>query len=118
MRNPKAPKPESAPNKFLERLFRAPQTEAIDTFWVKERVVNFMKILGKRRINMVMLRSLAFRGVPNEVPGLRPIVWRVLLGYLPRETAKWELHLKQQRSIYEDWKKDLIVEPYLIDNTS
>ena len=28
---------------------------------------NFMKILGKRRINMIMLRSLAFRGVPNEV---------------------------------------------------
>jgi len=53
-----------------------------------------MKILGKRRINMIMLRSLAFRGIPNEVSGLRPIVWRVLLGYLPRETAKWEQYLK------------------------
>jgi hypothetical protein len=53
-----------------------------------------MKILGKRRINMIMLRSLAFRGVPNEVQGLRSVVWRVLLGYLPRETAKWEQFLK------------------------
>jgi TBC1 domain family member 13 len=64
-------------------------------FWVKERVINFMKILGKRRINMTMLRSLAFRGVPSDVPGLRPIVWRVILGYLPRETSKWDAYLKQ-----------------------
>jgi len=39
---------------------------------------------------MMMLRSLCFRGVPNEVPNLRPIIWRVLLGHLPRETAKWD----------------------------
>jgi hypothetical protein len=32
--------------------------------------------------------------VPSEVPALRPIVWRVLLGYLPRETSKWDVHLK------------------------
>jgi hypothetical protein len=53
-----------------------------------------MKILDKRRISMVMLRSLSFRGIPNEVQGLRSVVWRVLLGYLPRETAKWEQYLK------------------------
>jgi TBC1 domain family member 13 len=77
-----------------------------------------MKILGKRRINMIMLRSLSFRGIPNEVQGLRSVVWRVLLGYLPRETAKWEQYLKQQKLIYDEWKKDLIVEPYLIDSTA
>lgn len=80
---------------------------------MKERVINFMKILGKRRINMLMLRSLSFRGIPNDVPSLRPIVWRVLLGYLPRETAKWDQTLRHQRQSYEEWKKDLIVEPYL-----
>ena len=88
--NLKPPKPESAPNKFLAKLFESPKTHEILSYSIKERVINFMKILGKRRINMIMLRSLAFRGVPNEVPGLRAIIWRVLLGYLPRETAKWE----------------------------
>ena len=92
--NLKPPKPETAPNKFLAKLFDSPQVNTIQTFWIKERVINFMKILGKRRINMIMLRSLAFRGVPNEVQGLRSVVWRVLLGYLPRETAKWEQFLK------------------------
>ncbi len=114
----KPPKPETAPNKFLAKLFESPQTNAIQTFQVKERVINLMKILGKRRINMTMLRSLAFRGIPSEVPALRPIIWRVLLGYLPRETSKWEAYLKQQKAIYEEWKKDLIVEPYLIDSNS
>jgi ribosomal protein L31 len=37
-----------------------------------------------------MLRSLSFRGIPSEVKGLRPLVWKILLGYLPKETAKWE----------------------------
>jgi hypothetical protein len=47
--------------------------------WIKERVVNFLKVLCKRKINITMLRSLSFRGVPSELKGLRPIVWRVLL---------------------------------------
>ena len=63
-------------------------------YWIKERVINIMKVLNRRKIDMTMLRSLSFRGVPSEVRGLRPIVWRVLLGYLPRETAKWEVFLK------------------------
>jgi len=76
-----------------------------------------MKILAKRRINMTMLRSLAFRGIPSEVPLLRPLVWRVLLGHLPKETARWEQAMREARTNYEDWKKDLIVEPYLIDGS-
>ncbi len=43
-------------------------------------------------------------------------MWRVLLGYLPRETAKWETFLKQQKAAYEDWRKELIVEPYLVES--
>ena len=64
------------------------------SYWIKERSVNIMKVLSKRRIDITMLRSLSFRGIPSEVKGLRPVVWRVLLGYLPRETAKWESFLK------------------------
>lgn len=64
------------------------------SYWIKERVVNLMKVLNKRKINITMLRNLSFRGIPSEIRSLRPIVWRVLLGYLPRETAKWEAFLK------------------------
>eukprot|EP00347_Sterkiella_histriomuscorum_P006901 403350997 len=115
VKNTQPPKPETAPNKFLAQLFQSPTLNSISVGWIRERAINFMKVLGKRRIDMIMLRSLSFRGVPQEIPGLRPIVWRVLLGYLPRETAKWEQFLKNQKQIYKDWRKELIVEPHLLD---
>lgn len=50
-----------------------------------------------------MLRSLAFRGIPCgegdsgvTIKALRMIVWKVIIGYLPTETHKWEQHMKQQ----------------------
>lgn len=58
-----------------------------------------------------MLRSLAFRGIPSDIKGLRPIVWKVLIGYLPRETAKWESIMKEQKEVYEGISGDLIVIP-------
>ena len=29
------------------------------------------------------LQKLTFNGIPDEFKGLRPIVWRILLNYLP-----------------------------------
>lgn len=44
-----------------------------------------------------MLRSLAFRGIPCgqgdaavNIKMLRMVVWKVVIGYLPTETHKWE----------------------------
>ena len=36
-----------------------------------------------------MLRSLAFREIPHHLKGLRPIVWKILLEYLPKDTSTW-----------------------------
>lgn len=63
-------------------------------YWIKERTVNLMKVLCKRKINITMLRSLSFRGIPSEIRSLRPIIWRVLLNYLPKETSKWDSFVK------------------------
>jgi hypothetical protein len=56
----------------------------------KETIINFLKILNRRKVEIAMLRSLSFRGIPNDIKGLRPLVWKILIGYLPRETSKWE----------------------------
>lgn len=84
------PKPENAPNKILSDLFGHHQFHDMKNPKQKELVVNFFKILNKRKIQITMLRSLAFRGIPNEVRSLRRIVWQILIGYLPYETHKWE----------------------------
>ena len=77
----------------------------------KESVINFLKILNKRKIEIAMLRSLSFRGIPSDIPVLRPIVWKVLLGYLPRETSKWKDVMDEQKKIYDSLRFELIVIP-------
>ena len=62
----------------------------------QEKTINFFKILNKRKVPISMLRSLSFRGIPGDnLQLLRTIVWKVLIGYLPTETHKWETHMKQ-----------------------
>jgi len=41
-------------------------------------------------IDVERLRKLAFLGINDEIVGLRPIVWRILLGYFPADSRKWE----------------------------
>lgn len=79
----------------------------------KETVINFLKIINRRKIEIAMLRSLSFRGIPFEIKGLRPLVWKVLIGYLPRETADWLSVMKKQKEIYEGLIEDFIVIPDL-----
>lgn len=43
--------------------------------------------------------------------GLRPLVWRILLNYLPLETAEWEDTLRRNKEIYQMYKEELIVQP-------
>ena len=64
-----------------------------------------------------MLRSLAFRGIPDQPKLLRAIVWKVLIGYLPTETHKWEQHVKAQKAIYDQWEAELIIKPILRVNS-
>ncbi|CED84754.1 tbc1 domain family protein [Phaffia rhodozyma] len=45
------------------------------------------------------LKSLAWNGVPNE---LRPIVWQMLLGYLPLPTAPRMTTLSRKRNEYQE----------------
>ena len=72
-----------------------------------------MKIINRRKIEIAMLRSLSFRGIPSEIKGLRPIIWKVLIGYLPRETGKWLSIMQENKKIYDGLKEDYIVIPDL-----
>ena len=56
------------------------------------------------------LRSLAWAGVPNQV---RPITWKLLLGYLPVIRAKREQVLERKRSEYQN-----LVEQYYNNRSS
>lgn len=59
-------------------------------------------------INLQELRRLSSQGVPNDC-SLRPIAWRVLLGYLPLDLSKWQGILDRDRALYYNLVQDLFV---------
>ena len=113
----KPPPIETAKNPLIAELIQSVTMSSLvhsNDFAViktKETIINFLKILNRKKIEIAMLRSLSFRGIPSDIKGLRPLVWKILLGYLPRDTSKWEAVMNEQKKIYEGLKEDLIVIP-------
>ena len=49
-----------------------------------------------------MLEWLAFEnGIPFEVKGLKPLCWKILLGYLPLNRSKWKATIENSKRDYE-----------------
>lgn len=54
------------------------------------------------------LRVLCFRGVPDDA-GLRPQVWKVMLGYLPMARhSEWNAIQGEKRALYASYKSELL----------
>ena len=65
---------------------------------------------------MKKLQADSFNGIPTEsFKGLRPLIWRLILGALPKNTKEWQNELDKNFNTYEDFKKELIVKPKLKD---
>jgi hypothetical protein len=64
-----------------------------------------------KEIDVKRLRKLAFYGINDEISGLRPVIWRIMLGQWPSDTSKWEEILRSQRDMYEEYKQELIEKP-------
>jgi hypothetical protein len=63
-----------------------------------------------KRLNKLVQKG----GIPDELKGIRPIIWRVFLNYLPdKNTAQWEEHLRMQKESYDIFKNELIITPKL-----
>ncbi|TKY88286.1 hypothetical protein EX895_002638 [Sporisorium graminicola] len=56
-----------------------------------------LSCLSKQSVDMALLRTLAWAGVPDE---LRPIVWQLLLGYLPAVASVRASTLSRKRAEY------------------
>ncbi|BBN17602.1 TBC1 domain family member 2 [Marchantia polymorpha subsp. ruderalis] len=63
------------------------------------RVARFKKELASPAVNLDALRELAWSGVP---PDMRPIVWRLLVGYAPPNADRREVVLERKRQEYID----------------
>jgi hypothetical protein len=66
--------------------------------------------LSKKVINLAELQRLASQGIPDG-GGLRPTVWKLLFGYLPRNRDLWETELLKKRSEYAIFIEELLANP-------
>ena len=82
---------------------------------MRNKSIQIIEAINKDKIDREKLVQLAFSGIPSSFKGLRTIVWRLILGSLPDETAEWQKTLDQNLETYEQFKKELIVNPQIQD---
>ncbi|KTW30251.1 hypothetical protein T552_00728 [Pneumocystis carinii B80] len=61
------------------------------------KVEKFTQILQETSIDLNVLRKYAWNGIPDE---FRPIVWKLLMGYLPCNSSRREATLSRKRNEY------------------
>lgn len=80
---------------------------------LRNKAIKIIEVINQKEINIDSLRKLSFTGVPPEVRGLRPMVWKLLLGCLPTDPTTWDDFIRTNFQTYEDFKRELIVKPQL-----
>lgn len=69
---------------------------------LREKVGRIVKLLNSSVINMKELRELCDRGIPDEASYIRSVCWKLLLGYLPEQRAKWASVTVANEKTYAD----------------
>lgn len=63
----------------------------------------FSSLLSGSELNMPQIRRYARKGIPEK---LRPIFWKILLGYLPQHPKDWDIFLREKRAHYRQFVAD------------
>jgi hypothetical protein len=75
-------------------------------FWV----TLFNTELSRRRIHLAELQRLSSQGIPDS-GSIRPISWKILLGYLPKNQDDWATELAKKRAEYMIFRDEMIINP-------
>jgi hypothetical protein len=81
----------------------------------KARLEQFSQSIKKDYIDGDELRCLAFHGIPEET-NLRPIYWRLLLNYLPKEKSNWASTLEKKRNLYYQFVDEILAKAKIQDH--
>ena len=63
----------------------------------KDKIMAILKILDSPVVNVDKLKLGCRFGIPDECKGLRSLCWRLLLGYLPPDKAKWVKRIEETK---------------------
>ena len=57
----------------------------------KEKVEYLSEFINKNRFNNKIFKQIINNGIPNQIPCLRPMIWKSLIGYLPiNDLSQWK----------------------------
>ena len=73
-----------------------------------EKLDSLIKEISNPLINLNKLRSICFTGIPDEINGLRSLLWKVVLGYIPNNRSKWDSVLESNRKIYAEFVEEFL----------
>lgn len=77
-------------------------------FSAKERQI-LDEIIQNNRVNLSLLRTFCYQDNLVRLPRLRPMFWRVLLGFWPLDAGSWAETSKLNKSLYESYVSELFI---------
>ena len=86
---------DSRPNiRARDRSIRSTSTREKEN----ELIISFRSLLAEETVRESKIRNLSSKGIPDYC-GLRGVVWRLLLKYLPFEKLLWPELLRVKRKV-------------------
>lgn len=75
---------------------------------IKLRILDIIKILNSNNIDFLQLKRTIFEGLPDEVPSLRSLGWKMIMNCLPLNIDEWEDFIDKKRLEYNETKDKII----------
>ncbi len=75
---------------------------------IKLRILDIIKILNSSNIDFLQLKRMIFEGLPDDVPSLRSLGWKIIMNYLPLNLNEWENYIDKKRMEYNEMKEKII----------
>jgi hypothetical protein len=94
-------------NKYLEWLYDNIKPDLGHS--AKKRAMQILSLLNTNgEIDIKQLKKYTFEGIPDEIKGLRSLLWKILLNYLPTDVSEWTSVLTARRSNYAHFKQIML----------
>jgi len=88
---------EKIPNTNISKKIKVKSLKIITCFYPSQNQIDYME-----------LKKLMFEGLPEELPELRSILWKLFLNYYPNNLNEWESFSREKNEDYERLKLDLL----------
>lgn len=75
---------------------------------IKNRIISLITRLDSPKIAFDGLKQLIVDGIPEDIPSLRSLIWKILLDQLSLNPAEWEAQLALSRQKYDTYKSKFI----------